>query len=304
MNTPLLQRVFASGIAWVLLATCLLSFKGILARLAYEQGVSVDAVLIWRFIIAVPLFWLGAIWLRKGNPAVALSRRQWLAVLATGLLFFASAWSDFHAIELLGASISRVILYTFPMLVMLIQAWQLRQAPNRRQLGIFLLAWVGILMILLPDWQQGQLRLAGIACALGAASCYAIFWCASKPLTQALGSMRFNQLSNSVTLVAVLLLLLPGQHSDLLSINASGWLWLLLLVVFATCLPFFLLFEGLRRVNASEASLITMFGPVVTVLAAQLVFTDETLVLMQWFGMAVVIGSISLIGRTPARPAR
>lgn len=301
MSHSRLHRLFDSGIGWVLLATCLLSFKGILARLAYAQGVSVDTVLIWRFVIAVPLFWLGALWLRRGAKAAPLSLVQLGWVAATGALFFASAWCDFHAIELLGASISRVILYTFPALVMLIQAWQLRQAPNIRQFGIFLLAWLGIALILLPDWQLGQLSLAGFACAFGAASCYAVFWCASKPLTQQLGSMRFNQLSNTVTLVAVLILLLPTRHSGLFDINALGWLWLLLLVVFATCLPFFLLFEGLRRVNASDASLITMFGPVVTVLAAQLVFSDERLVLLQWLGMAVVLGSISLIGKTPVR---
>src|SRR5690606_20148347 len=255
-----LSRLFASGITWVVLATCLLALKGILARLVYAEGVSVDTLLIWRFLLAVPFFWLGAIWLRRGEKAAPLTRRQILLVTATGALFFASAWCDFHAIDQLGASISRLLLYVFPALVMLIQAWQLKQRPSARQLGIFVLAWCGIGMILLPDWQQQQLSLTGIAFGIGAAACYAVFWCTSQPLTHALGSMRFNQLSNSVTLVAVLLLLAPHQQATFFHISALGWFWLILLVVFATALPFFLLFEGLRRVNAGEASLITMFG--------------------------------------------
>jgi len=286
-----------AGLSLVAAATFAMAFKGIFARLIYQHGVSVNALLIWRFALAVPLFWLGGMWLLRRNPAPAggLGHQQWALCAGTGLLFFISAWCDFHAIESLGASLSRMLLDLFPAMVRVLQAVERRRWPEGRSLLIFTGAWIGIALVLMPGWHGGTVNPAGLAYGFGAALCYALFWRASQSLMKPLGSVRFNQLSNSFTLVAMLVFLLPGVPLQSLWLPAPALGWMLVMVVFSTVVPFFLMFEGIRRTDTSRAGVVSMFGPVVTVLAAITVFPDEHLGPVQWLGMALVLASIAML---------
>ncbi|MCC4309540.1 DMT family transporter [Alcanivorax marinus] len=287
------QRAFwQSGLMLVALATFAMAFKGIFARLVYQYGVSVDVLLIWRFVLAVPLFWVGALWLNRHRPKARLSARQWLLCGVSGLLFFFSTWCDFNAIHELGASLSRMLLYLFPALVMLLDAARARRLPSPLHALVFAGAWTGIALLLLPGWQAGRVTTHGVLYGLGAAACYASFLTLSQGLMKPLGSVRFNQVSNSFTLVFMGVGLLPGIPASELLLSAPALGWMVVLVVLSTVLPFFLLFEGFHRANASEAAVVAMFGPVVTVTAALVLFPDEHLGPVQWLGMAVVMLSI------------
>ena len=290
------RRAFLhSGLALVAIATFAMAFKGIFARLVYQYGVSVDVLLIWRFVLAVPLFWLGAMWINRGREKTRLSGRQWLLCGVSGLLFFFSTWCDFNAIHELGASLSRILLYLFPALIMVIEAVRRRRLPSTLHMLVFAGAWTGIALLLLPGWRVGQVTLAGTLYGLGAAACYATFLVLSQGLMKPLGSVRFNQVSNSFTLVFMAVGLLPGIPVSELALSAPALGWMVVLVVLSTVLPFFLLFEGFHRANASEAAVVAMFGPVVTVTAALALFPDEHLGPVQWLGMAVVMGSIGAL---------
>ena len=219
-------------------------------------------------------------------------------------LFFVSAWCDFHAIDALGASISRMVLYLFPALLMLAQSVEQRRLPGPA-VGHFLVAWMGIGMLLLPGWHGGDISALGLLYGFGAALCYAAFWRTSQSLMKT-GSVRFNQLSNTFTLILMMALLLPTVSADdLVGLPAFGWI--VLLVLFSTVLPFFVLFEGLSRANAADAGVVSMFGPVVTVSVAIMVFPDEQLGVLQWCGVVLVllsIGALTLKKAAPATPAK
>ena len=299
------RRAFLhSGLALVAIATFAMAFKGIFARLVYQYGVSVDVLLIWRFVLAVPLFWLGAMWINRGREKTRLSGRQWLLCGVSGLLFFFSTWCDFNAIHELGASLSRILLYLFPALIMVIEAVRRRRLPSTLHMLVFAGAWTGIALLLLPGWRVGQVTLAGTLYGLGAAACYATFLVLSQGLMKPLGSVRFNQVSNSFTLVFMAVGLLPGIPVSELALSAPALGWMVVLVVLSTVLPFFLLFEGFHRANASEAAVVAMFGPVVTVTAALALFPDEHLGPVQWLGMAVVMGSIGALKLVKAPAAK
>lgn len=297
----MLQRgIWQSGLVLVAVATVGMAMKGIFARLVYQHQVPVEALLIWRFSLAVPLFWLGGLWLGRNQPKLRLDRRQWALCLFSGLLFFASAWCDFHAIHQLGASVSRMLLYLFPALIIVLQALENRQLPPRTQLAVFAVAWAGIALLLLPGWQGGSIAPAGVAFGLGAAACYATFLWRSQGLMKAIGSVRFNQYSNSFTLLFMALFLLPGSSPGDLALSPPALGWLLLLVVFSTVLPYFLMFEGVHRIGASEAGIVSMLGPVITIVAAVALFPDEHLGPLQWAGVALVLLGIGALNRLGA----
>lgn len=293
------------ALAMVVLATIGLAFKGVFARFAYAEGMTVAMLLVLRFAIATPFFWVGA-WMQRERSKSALTAADYSRCVAAGGLFFVSAYCDFSAIALLGAALSRIVLFTFPALVILLQAARERRAPAPAQLAVFGVAYAGLLLVLAPrisgetaaDWR-------GIGYAQGAALSYAVFFEWSQHLTRRVGSVRFNAIANSATMLVVLTVVAPLLSGVDYGFSVRGLGWVAVIATVCTALPFFLLYEGIRRYGASRASLVTLLGPGVTIVAAYL-FLGEQLAPLQWLGFGVV--SIAVAGhqgllRVPRRTA-
>ncbi len=284
------QRV---AVLLVATATVAIAFKGIFARFAYLEGASVTELLLLRFVIATPLFLVIAriFTLGQGRPG----RNGWRGCLLAGALFFIATLCDFTAIERIGAALSRVILFTFPIFVILLTALRNRKPPPTGQVALFILVYAGLWLVVMPsgpstlaeaDWE-------GIMWALGSAVAYAAFLVTSQVTMMRMGSMRFTALYNMVVLVmmvAYAVLIDPPQRWP----SAATLQWGGLIAIFCTVLPFFLLFEGIRRVGASQASLITLAGPVITVVAAWWLL-GESMTTVQWLGLAILVASMGLL---------
>ena len=181
MTLPAARRS-DSGAAFVLVATGLFAFKGILARLVLETGTSVVAVVSLRVLMATPLYVGVALLLLRRKPLPPSTARARLEALLTGAFFLLAAACDFSAIDRIGAGPSRVILFSFPGFVLLIEAVRTRAWPRPVELLTFAVAWVGLVGVAAPE---GPAALAGrdksgVLFALGGAVAYAIFLTASQ----------------------------------------------------------------------------------------------------------------------------
>jgi len=291
-----------TGLGLVLLATLGLSFKGIFAKLAYADGISVSALLLLRFALAVPLFWLGVLAMRE-RGAAPMCWRDCRDCSVTGALFFCAAWCDFSALHLIEAGISRIILFTFPGVIMVINAVRDRRPPATRQMVGFTVAYTGLLLLLIPHGgdELSAARLEGVLWAFGASVSYAAFWVASQGIMTRIGSARFTAASNTATLAMFALFMLPTLNAGDWSVSSGAAGWVVLIVAICTVLPFFLLFEGIRRSGTAEASVVTLSGPLMT-MAAAWVLLGERLSPLQAIGFAVVIVGIAVskgLVRTP-----
>jgi drug/metabolite transporter (DMT)-like permease len=68
--------------------------------------------------------------------------------------------------------------------------------------------------------------------------------------------------------------------------------------LFSTVLPATLLMQGIQRVGAAQAAMISAGGPILTVLLAVL-FLGETLNALQWLGCALNIVGVLMITLAP-----
>lgn len=82
-------------------------------------------------------------------------------------------------------------------------------------------------------------------------------------------------------------------------ISSAAWLPILGLVLFSTIIPAFAFTEGLHRLGAERASLLSLIGPPTTIAAAA-IWVGESLSSTQLLGCALVIVSISRL-RSPQR---
>ncbi|WP_430474441.1 DMT family transporter [Thalassospira lucentensis] len=300
-----------SALMIVLLATVAFAMKGLLAKFVYATGMTVDGLLLLRFLIAMPFFWAGVFWFGKHRPGERKMKPLDLAWGALyGGLFFAAALFDFTAVSLIDVTISRIVLFTFPAVVLILEGLHKRRFPPMRQIVCFVVTYFGLMMVLAPSGfgEVSDGLWYGALLAFASALTYACYLYFGQRMITVIGSMHFAALVNTMAGLSMVLYQLIMQKP--LNLNLDGVLWTAGISIFCTVIPFFLLYEGIRRIGATQASLISLSGPAMTFFAAWLLL-GEMLTLPQLIGFAVVtIGVASLknsfslagLGRLLARP--
>lgn len=291
-----------TGFLFTLTAAILFAFKGVLAKLAFAEQVGIMALLLVRFALATPLFWFG--FRTLGNAKAALSGmagRDWTFTAAAGMCFFVSVYTDFKAISLIPVGIERLLFFSYPAFVLLLSAVVSRSVPSFRHLAILVLIEFGLALVVGLfsasgfDWGM----LPGIGYALGAAFSYSLFLMIAQTVTRKAGSVPFTIIANTVTFASVVLYFFTHHAASEIQMSSSGFYYICAIAVLCTVVPFFLLFEGIRRVGSIRASLISTLGPVVTV-SASIAILDETMTATQWAGVVIVV--LSVYGLEGARP--
>lgn len=275
----------------VLIATFLLAFKGIVAKFAYADGMSVAQLVFLRFAIAVPLFWL-AIFTPPRRQLVKLSLKQFLFLCLTGLCFAVATFSDFSALFYISTGLSRLILFTYPSLIILFLAISARQLPNKHHVLAFAITYFALCLVLFPTLTETHIATEtwyGIGFSITCAVTYGLFWILSKPQIAAIGSRIFTAYVNT----AILILLMPWLLTEMMADNQHALTitdlgWGVLIAVGCTFLPFLLLYEGMRRWSSEQAAILTLASPVITLVAAWLLL-DETLDMMTIAAVPILV---------------
>jgi drug/metabolite transporter (DMT)-like permease len=142
---------------YVALAAMLFASKGIFGKLLYQRGVGFELLVTVRALFAMPLFaWMalrGAVNSSEkagSSPAPTESanrirpRAFFAGVLAGIVCYYVGALVDFWALMLIDASVERVLLFSYPAMVVAIGAVLDRRAPEARVVWAMLLTYVGI----------------------------------------------------------------------------------------------------------------------------------------------------------------
>ena len=295
MSDPVEQRgVETPALFMALGATLGLSLKGILAKLAFLAGGTVIVVVLLRMLMAVPLFMAADRVMRA--PERAPMRRADIAMgLGFGLLFLLAMLSDFIAIDRLGAGLSRIVLFTYPLVVVLISSAMERRWPSVRQLLAFAISYLGLVIVLRPDRAELPPEFwSGVGFAVLCAFSIGCVYSFANPLIKRIGASRFSILTHISAALGMIVLAAGTQTGASFDIGAEAYVWVVLIVVLATVAPIMIQYEAMRRIGAARVSLIGLLGPVVTVLLAWVVL-DEQLDAIQLGGFALVLFGITVL---------
>ena len=267
------------------------AFKGIFARIVFAQGTSVTGVVTFRVLVAVPFFWLGMAFARRHGHRLP-DRKTALRIAPAGALFLTAALLDFMAVERIGAALSRVILFTYPAFVMVMDAGIKRTRPPASAVIAFICAWTGLALIAIPAGGV-EFDTVGAALSTGCALIYAVFVITTQQTAKIIGAPAFTTVANTGAALALLLLLpLYTRAAGPVEVASASIPAMVALVVFCTVLPFFCMSAGIRVVGATRASLIALIGPPVTVAAAAILL-GEALTVRQWIGSIIIFSAVA-----------
>ncbi len=275
-------------------ATLGLSLKGILGKLAFVAGASVIVLVLIRMLLAIPLFLL-VDRIARADDRAPITRRDTILGLGFGMLFLIAMLSDFTAIDRLGAGLSRIVLFTYPLIVVLISAAMERRWPSSRQLLAFAISYLGLLIVLRPDRDEVPPEFwsgvgFSILCAVSIASVYSF----GNPLIKRIGASRFSIVTHVAAGFGMMTIAAMTQTAKDFAFSFEAYAWIAAIVVLATVGPMMMQYEAMRRIGAARVSLIGLLGPVVTVLVAWVVL-DERLDIVQIAGFGLVLFGIALL---------
>jgi drug/metabolite transporter (DMT)-like permease len=286
----------STGLAAAVLGAVGFSIKAIFVKAAFRYGVDAETLLALRMLYSLPLFLLLGVAAAR-SAAAPITGRDWRALLVLGLLgYYVASYLDFLGLRHISAALERVILFTYPTMVVLFTAWQQRRAPSRSTWLALLLCYAGVALVVSHDVRGGESNvLLGGALVFGSAVSYAIYLLRAGPLLARLGSTRVAAWGTVIACVfAVLQFVLLRPVA---SLAAQPWQVQALsaaMAVFSTVLPVWLLSEAIRQLGAGPAAMIGSLGPVVTLFLAWLVL-GEPLGTLQLLGAALVIGGVRLV---------
>jgi DME family drug/metabolite transporter len=280
------------GYAYIIAAALLWATIGPAARFALRAGIEPLEMSFWRAAIAGLLFALhaavrGRLRIERGDlPAVG-----GFAVLGVTIFY----WSYFRAVELGGAALAAILLYTAPAWVALAAALWLGERLTVRKSAAVALTLAGIALVafgsgtgVTADAGGSPARVAALAWGLLAGVAYAAYYLFGK---------RYFARYEASTLFAYALpigavLLLPAV--TFAPKSSAEWLVLLFLAVVPTYGAYLLYSFGLTRVEATRAATVATLEPVAAAALAYLVW-GEALRGLGYLGAALVLAGVLVV---------
>ena len=228
----------------------------------------------------------------------APTRREWLGMVAVGVLWFGVYNVALNAGERrIDAGTAAMLIQVSPILVAVLALFLLREKPTAFLAAGIALAFSGVALIALSSSTGSNHDVLGVGLCLLSAVAYAVSLVLQKPLVGRLPALQVTWAACTVGAVACLPFAgqLVGETADA-SLADVGWL--AYLGVFPTAIAFTTYAFALRHMTASSLSVTTYLVPPITVLLSW-VFLSETPPAVAYVGGAMCLVGVAVARRRP-----
>jgi drug/metabolite transporter (DMT)-like permease len=272
------------GTLFVLISAISFGFTPIFARLAYSQGINVDELLFFRFLIGFIITGI-VLACRRRLSLPRMGDVSALIVLG-GFGYFLETTLYFTSLLYTSVAVTALLLYMYPAFVTM-GAFALGWEKLSRHLSIVIaVALLGLLLVANPFGDSFGI---GVTLGLGASIMYSAFILgSSRVLRRVSGDVGAFYVMGAASLSFGL----TGEATGSFRVDWGlwGWLWILLISLVCTVVAVITFFMGIRRIGPSRSALISLVEPVTSVLIALGVF-GNALTAPQWFGGLLILAS-------------
>lgn len=297
MNPPaFFQRCASNGSLFAILAAAGFSMKAIFVKLAYAAApVEAITLLAMRMTLALPLFlWL--VWLSRSGTGGRFSLGDGGRVVVLALFgYYLSSLFDFYGLQYISAGLERLILFTYPTLVLVFQMIAFRERPSRRTLLAMAVCYLGLGVALIHDiaaTDMGSQVIIGSLWVFASAVTYALYYLGTGVMVKRLGSMRLAGLAGSASSLMVLgHFAVTEPIGSMLAQPAQVWLCAALMAMISTVLPVYWMALAIQRIGTTHTAAVGNLGPVLTIFAAWALL-GEAISPYQMAGLALVMFGI------------
>jgi drug/metabolite transporter (DMT)-like permease len=295
------DRADRRGVAIVFGAAAALGTLGVVATLAYREGVPATVFTVMRAALGALI--LGCVVVARWQPSISLrkldGRQQRLlvvAIIANGVMNVLL----FAAFSVMTVAVVMTLFYTYPVLVTVALAALGRERVTRVRAGALVLAMAGLVLVVGSQVGPGaEVTLLGIALALAAAACQAGYLVVSRdgypsvPAVQAMSLILFGGM-----LISGGAAMVTGGFATVDSWIGEPIVWLAVLLAgtVGAAIPKVLVLWGVRRIGGTRTAVTMLAEPVTAVVSAAIVL-GQPVTPSQVLGGAAILVAAALVQR-------
>lgn len=217
-----------------------------------------------------------------------------------GCSIFGTVFAYFGAIKFTSISVAAVLLYTAPMMVMVMSAALYHEKITKLKFAALAASFIGIMLVSGLGGNE-KFGAKGIALGLLSGFSYSMYSIIGKPVTK-----KYNAytITTYAFIFAAALSLIFGNLPTFISTVAKAHNKLLLILVFIATgavtagLPYMLYTLGLKNVPAGKAAVIASAEPLTAAVIGTAVF-HESLTVLTALGMILIICSVAALSLEP-----
>ena len=276
------------GMILIVLSAAAFGTLAIIGRYAYAAGMDVLTLLFLRFALSAVVMAFLLVARRERLPR-GMTLVELLAMGAIG--YVGQAFSYFTAVKYASAGLVALLLYLYPVFVMILSAVFLGESITRWKVAALGLALAGLALMVGPAGGQWL----GVIWALVASVIYSLYiMVANRVVKEGSAIQSSTVILAAAGVVSGLLMVSTGPH---LPTTGAGWAAVAAIVLVATVIPIVTFLAGLQRIGPTNAAMLSVLEPLVTVLLAALLL-GETLRLMTLLGGGLILAAVLLLARS------
>lgn len=288
------------GYVYAALGVLLFSLKPIFVKLAYEYSIDSTTLMTLRMGFSLPIYLLIGVWLIAKNKVPQFNATSLLprAFLIGVVGYYGASYFDLTALQFISAQLERLILFSYPSLVVIFGYFLLGTRVEKGTLLALLLTYFGIGILFAHDLRiGGEDLLRGSGMVLMSAVLFALYIIFSKSMIAKMSSMVFTCVAMCAASVAIIIHFLLGHHiSELFEQASPVYLISFAIAVFSTVLPSFFISEAIHRIGSNATSIIGSSGAVITSFLAVLVL-GEAFSIYHVIALIFVTSGVISLGR-------
>ena len=256
----------------------------------FEDGMSVDSVLFFRYLFAVPMV---AIMLKSRGRSFAVEKKEIWPLLLVGVFFVLSSITLFRSYHYMDSGIASTILFVYPVMVALIMALFFKEKIALQTWVCIALALAGVgLLYKAPS--GATLSLVGILFVLGSALAYTLYIIAiNKSILKDVPSVKTTFYVILLGFFVFAAMALVGGELD----TPSKWyLWLdiFAFALFPTVLSMYWATKAIVYIGSTATAILGAMEPLTAVFFGVTVF-GEALGAREVAGLVLIIVSVSFV---------
>ncbi|WP_042339602.1 EamA family transporter [Desulfosporosinus youngiae] len=270
----------------ILISAFWFSVYPILGKVVFAGGAGLSTVLLFRFGISALTLWAITIW-REGFPRLSL--KSWLSLwLMGGVAYSMMAGLYISSVLYIPASLAALLLYAYPIIVTVLAVLTKQEMFSRFKFAGLIIATFGLVLVLGVAFQG--INILGVLLALGAAFVYAIYILAGNKVLKTISPLVSTA---AISTSAALTYGVIGFQVSGMTWNLSWGTWMGIVgIAVSTIIAMLTFFEGIKRVGATSASIISTTEPVMTVILAVIIFQEHLTLWQVVGGIFVIAGGI------------
>jgi len=283
----------ARGYVLIVLASVLWGTMGVLAKLAYEFGISAPTLIALRHVFSFGALWLALLLFDRSS--MKIQKTDVLLFLVFGV--FATAFQRvafFYAVDLTTATMAALLFYTYPVFVTVAASFLLNEKISYGIVSAIVLTFLGVALVVRAyDMSALRVSFVGIVFGLLSSVLFVVYVFVAKRLRREYANWTLTLFGDGISA----LLLLPivfVSFPKIVTFPLQLWMLILVIAWGPSLLAYLLYSYSLKFVGASKGSILGVMEPLAAAVLST-VLLGESFEAWQIVGIALALMGVVLL---------